>query len=268
MPLPLNIKPFPIVPCNRYCTRLSWTLVKQKGKKIVISRLACKSWKCPYCGPRRKKALQFLARSGRPNRFITLTHEQANGLAPEVQAQRLSRAWKKARRWLRTRFRIDGIEFLAVFEKTKAGNPHLHVLVRAPYIPQNVLSDLMKRYIDSPIVDVRRVRSKKQAALYVSKYIAKDPERFKGTKRYWRTTGWANVKRSPRVEKGEFPDIYYVLKHHIVKIGKFMASKGFALMERTQDLYYFWPKPNPPPILPGHRLELAWSPTSEEFRPV
>jgi hypothetical protein len=84
----------------------------------------------------------------------------------------------------------DSLNYLCVFETTKAGTPHLHILTRGSYIAQRWLSSMMKKLADAPIVDVRRVRNKREAAAYVAKYISKAPQRFHGCKRYWRTQRW------------------------------------------------------------------------------
>jgi hypothetical protein len=97
------------------------------------------------------------------------------------------RCWRNIRqRAIRERL-TDSIEYLAVFEETKKGWPHLHVLARCEYLPQAWLSERADQYIKSPIVDIRAVRNATHAAAYVAKYISKGPGRFEGCKRYWRT---------------------------------------------------------------------------------
>lgn len=86
------------------------------------------------------------------------------------------------RRWKGTK-----LAYLAVFEETKRGEPHLHILMRAPYIPQKWISDRMAELIEAPIVDIRRVSSPKAVASYVAKYVAKGPKSFGTLKRYWQT---------------------------------------------------------------------------------
>lgn len=92
---------------------------------------------------------------------------------------------------MRQRLTRDGlaekIPFVAVFEETKAGWPHLHILCRAPYIPQNYLSGLAAKYLRSPVVDIRKVYNRRHASRYVAKYIAKGPAKFNACKRYWRS---------------------------------------------------------------------------------
>src|SRR3546814_20125951 len=63
----------------------------------------------------------------------------------------------------------------------------MHLLVRAPYVHWKWLSLEMKRLIGAQSIDIRRVGKRKGAAYYISKYIGKDPEAFKGCKRWWRS---------------------------------------------------------------------------------
>src|SRR5690606_38272330 len=129
-------------------------------------------------------------------------------------------------------------EFLAVFERTKAGWPHLHVLARAPWIAQRWLSEQMADLIDAPIVDIRKIQDEGRAAKYVSKYVGKDPHVFAGCKRWWRShhydqdDGW----RSPKIEYGtrwEKVDI-----RPSVMIAN-MEAQGLHVEEVRKDFWYF-----------------------------
>lgn len=201
------------------------------GAGAAIS-LRCRAWTCEYCAPARRLQLIALARSGNADRFITLTVNPAFGISPADRAARLARAWRivvaRARRqiskpaegrWpiirekpdldrdaqVRAYARADdaagrvSIHYLAVFEATKAGEPHLHILARAPYIPQEWLSQQMRQIAGSPIVDIRKVKSNQHAAHYVTKYVGKRAHRFATCKRYWRTTDWAPATETPDV---------------------------------------------------------------------
>jgi len=64
--------------------------------------------------------------------------------------------------------------YVRVVERTKAGLPHYHVILRGPYIPQSVLSGWWQEIHLSPVVDVRAVRQRVGAASYLAKYLGKD----------------------------------------------------------------------------------------------
>lgn len=152
--------------------------------------LKCKCWGCTYCAPDRVKDLKGLARRGHPNRFLTLTVNPEWGGSPEERAQRLVVAWRYIRQQAKRELGIDKIHFLAVFERTKNGEPHLHILLRAKWLQQKWLSDKMRRYMEAPVIDIRRVKSKRRAAWYVAKYVAEETARWEGCKRYWRDQSW------------------------------------------------------------------------------
>lgn len=124
-------------------------------------------------------------RSGKPTTFLTITHKASDEFTPDEAAKRLVHAWRVIRRRYSRLHPGEKIEFMAVFEKTKAGWPHLHIVARMKFLPQNTLSVWMSELADSPVCDIRRVTNDAMAAAYVAKYCGKDPTTFKGAKRYW-----------------------------------------------------------------------------------
>jgi len=85
---------------------------------------------------------------------------------------------------LRRRFPTHHIEYALVWETTKKGWPHAHILLRAPFIPQPILSRLWAALTGAYIVDVRKVDSRAHAAAYVTKYLTKSPEVPAGFRRF------------------------------------------------------------------------------------
>lgn len=163
------------------------SILAQYSPGIKINPLSCNRWSCAECCEKRRSRLKSEAFRGRPNAFITLTVNPKIGTGPDHRARDLVEAWRKVRRRAKIKWGNVRIPFIAVFEETKAGEPHLHILCRLKWIPQNWLSDQMKAEIGAPIVDIRRVTSKSKVASYVAKYVGKNPEKFGGCKRYWRS---------------------------------------------------------------------------------
>lgn len=162
--------------------------------------LFCRSWQCADCAPVRLWQLKKLAMAGNPSTFITLTVNPAHGQSAAERAAELSDAWRKVAKRIRRKFTKEKLEYLAVFEETTQGEPHLHILARAPYVPQKWLSETMAELIEAPIVDIRKVGSKAGVARYVAKYIAKGPRAFDKLKRYWTTPNFdAERSREPRM---------------------------------------------------------------------
>lgn len=174
-----------------------WSLVKTYAEHAVAIPLRCRSWTCPLCQPLRQAQLRTLAMAGQPQRFVTLTCVSTFLDTPEQRAAALARAWRVILARWRRQFNGPKHEYLAVFEATKRGQPHLHILVRGPYISQKWLSLQTKELLNSPVCDIRIVKNERQAAHYITKYVGKAPHRFGTCKRYWHTRGWSLVPEAP-----------------------------------------------------------------------
>jgi len=167
-----------------------WSLVSNDLRGTHAITLWCRSWCCTDCAPYRVAGLKRLAMAGAPTTFITLTVNPHHGQNRQDRARQLSDAWKIVVKRARRKFTKAPLEYLAVFEETTKGEPHLHILCRAPFIPQRWLSDQMNELIEAPVVDIRKVGTAKNAARYVAKYVGKGPKAFEALKRYWCSQGW------------------------------------------------------------------------------
>jgi hypothetical protein len=131
------------------------------------------------------------AAQGDPNKFITITSRyRPEEMTPSAAAQQLVHAWRMVVQRGKREKLFKDMQYIAVFELTKQGWPHLHILARCSFVHQAWLAARMQQYADSPICHVRAVKGKSRAAWYVAKYTAKAPEKFMGCKRYWRTKGY------------------------------------------------------------------------------
>lgn len=230
--------------------------VKQQGRKLTLHKLSCKRWPCPKCGPWLKKKLTHLIRRGRYDKFLTLTVPFQEGDDPDLKARALVNTWRKVRRQIRTTFKAKRFRFLAVFERTNRGAPHLHILTNMPYINQPWLSARMKALLQAPIVHIQSVNNHQGAAAYCAKYVAKAPERFKGTKRFWRSLNW-EVFPDPekRTKEPGDPD-WYVLMKSPADIALFFEGKGFTVSQKPETYECIWNLDRPPPYRPGHITEV------------
>lgn len=165
-------------------------LVKMAPLESRAKPLYCRSWLCPTCRPKRKSQLLALAASGEPNRFLTLTVNPTIGDSPAARLKLLSHAWNVLVKRLRRQMGKAPIDYLAVVESTKAGEPHLHILLRSPYIPHAMISEAMEELIGAPIIDIRKIRSQVEVVRYVAKYITKRPTQFGTSKRYWHSRAY------------------------------------------------------------------------------
>lgn len=173
----------------------------------IVARLAhewqarpiyCRRWTCTTCRDIRRRELIRLAIRGKPTRFLTITASVRHFKTPEEAALALRDAWRAYVKAWKKAHPGQKIDYLVVFERTKNGYPHLHILLRSPYLPQQHISRYMQRRINSPVVWIERVLNDDQVARYVSKYIGKDPQKFPGTKRYYATTGWDRLTKKDK----------------------------------------------------------------------
>lgn len=168
-----------------YCGE--YTAVKHEEVATVAVSLRCRSWNCIHCQPTRKSGLIANAIGGVPNKMLTLTHRASAEFTPEQAAKRLSWAWRICRKRLMRKHKWKSLPFLAVVEKHKSGWPHLHILLRTPFIPWVEIRDIMKELIDSPRVRIEQISKFSKVCGYCAKYCGKAVEKFQSAKRYWQS---------------------------------------------------------------------------------
>lgn len=164
-------------------------LIHDSADTAIIKPTGCRSWTCEICAPLRKARCEIIARRGRPTKFLTLTAWNRFGTSPEDRRQRMGAAFPLLIRRMQ-RYLGEKVEYFVTVEKTKWGEPHLHVLLRCGYIPQRLISNWWKELTGAFIVHIRKVDDKKNAARYVSKYLNKALEKIGNSKRYWMSRGW------------------------------------------------------------------------------
>jgi len=218
-----------------------WTLVKTAAEMRAAKLLLCRSWSCDYCRPRRRAQLMAKAAAGRPVRFLTLTVNPAVGQSPADRLRQLANAWRIIVKRLRRRTPDDEVEFLAVVEETKNGEPHLHILLRSPFIPQALLSAWMGELIQAPVVDIRAVRSASEVVRYIAKYVAKQPKQFDGMKRYWSSQRWEGPREPPEPPQELVGASWRVETRSLAAIASDWLSERYAFSHRTGDVVHFTP---------------------------
>jgi len=145
------------------------------SSSLDIGHLNCTRYLCKVCRKMERKRRRTFQRVisglkvGGEFKFITLTTSEESWVA----GKDIQESWRALVMRLKRRGLISG--YVKVKEYTKAGLPHLHVIVRGPWIPQAWLSATWQQIHLSRIVDVRRVQGQGGAAAYLSKYLGKDP---------------------------------------------------------------------------------------------
>lgn len=190
--------------------------------------LFCKCWACQHCVAGCRRRLRGLFLAGEPDMFITLTWDTKLPGNPAQAARVMVRGWRKLRRRIARHLGIEPPPFYLVIEQTRKGYPHVHILLRMPFLWRGWLKRNWREITGSYIVDIRRLHSQRHAASYLSKYLAKVRQRFDGCNRHWgsqdyaldapdnppdvtaRTPGWKVYKRNLRAFRDELETLQYL----------------------------------------------------------
>lgn len=191
----------------------SRSILASNGTEMIAHPLRCKCWKCEYCRDWLRHRVMAIAASGNPTTLLTLTTNPAFESDPDQAAHNLIVAFRQLIRVLRRNRPPHSIEYLAIWERTKRGMPHLHVLLRAPYLPQSGISKFMNNQIGAPIVDIRKVKSSGHVIAYVAKYLSKDPADFAGRQHYFYTRHYQQPPTDESEPYQRRPDLTFRMYH-------------------------------------------------------
>lgn len=201
-------------------------IVNTNGKNGVAASLRCKCWGCEFCAPMNRRLLIRRGMKGQPNTFITLTVNPAFGDSPIDRARRLADAWRKYRRKYRRQYPSEKLPFLAVFEKTKLGEPHLHIIARSRWVDQKELSDFMRQELGAPVVWIERISKLAKVVWYVTKYVGKSPERFGSLKRFWSSLDYINFCNLEDAPLKVFGEAWLRFRHDLSWVARQLEADG------------------------------------------
>jgi hypothetical protein len=148
----------------------------------------------------------------------------------------LVNAWRNIRQRAIREGLTKKIEFVAIFEETKKGWPHLHILARCDYLPQKWLSDRMEEYTGAPVVDIRRVWNQRHASRYVAKYVSKGPGGFQGTKRYW-TSRWYTMGESDSKPVADANKAWWRTGASLESLVQDLSAIGWVVTEESANFF-------------------------------
>ena len=213
------------------CT--DFTVVNSNAHEGEAHALKCKRWSCPECAQVNRMKVMHSARKGRPNLFMTLTCDPSLHDSPDDAARDMKRGLVLLRRRIERKWKVKNIPFIVVYEKTKKGWPHMHLLLRAPYMHYKVLRAMWREITGAFEVDVRFIKKATQVLFYVTKYIGKDLHAFEGCKRWWRSHNYNVVQE-------EMPPVHffgggyqkYATPFHLAKWRTLMIVPEFEMLDR------------------------------------
>lgn len=184
-----------------------WTAVKEGPREHVAVTLRCRSWTCDDCSIMRKRQLIAQGIGGRPTKFLTLTSRKRDDMSEEDAAAELSRAWRVLRKRIMRKKKLSKLPFIAVMERHKSGWPHMHLLLRMPFISQRWLSKQMAELCDGPVVWIEHLWDTKKAAAYCAKYCSKCTQKIGFSKRYWQSKDYdlRSKRRGKALDTSSYP---------------------------------------------------------------
>lgn len=206
-----------------------WALIKYEDRTFTVIPLQCRGWDCPDCAPRQRRRFLRALEDTSVDSLLTLTCRPDWYKRPEDAFKSMSRAIPHLIKRLKRSLPRMNLQYLVVWEETRQGWPHAHVLLRGPYIPQRLLSRHWCALTGAPIVDIRRVNQIAEAKAYVSKYLAKQPRvppgfrRFRSSAAFWKAG--APNHHTPR----EGPSPWGLRRDPVNYVAQSFAGLGFTV---------------------------------------
>lgn len=246
--------------------------------------LPCRTWSCEYCGPRRRAELMAIAAAGEPTALLTLTMNANVGHGSGHRRDLLHDAWKKLvkrinrqfqlapeKRWTlnsdrrsarqeaitraitskTTALEVRTLPYFAFLERTKRGEPHLHILIRSPFIPQDWLSAQMQDLTGSPVVWIEAIKGTRHAIRYVTKYVTKEPAQWGNKKRYWKSRNWKVKADDPETAYQRPTDPVIVERMSWRDHLQWRVGQGWTI-EQTDEGWYQFHRPGTRPAYNVH----------------
>lgn len=226
------------------------TVRHDPGGRHTVRPLKCRSWACDTCQPDRRRRLVAEACGGAPDKLVTLTARPHDGESPSEMLDRLLRGLKCLVKALRRRHGPDKIAYLYVVERHRSGWPHLHVLLRSPWIDQRWLSAVMEQLADGPVVDIRKIDNAGRVGAYVAKYVGKAPAQVGNHKRYAKTRNYETRPEWREKPRRDWRVVYRWWDEQWRRVVDLIAVPGYHTVEWHDCFAIVHPPPaaaRPPP---------------------
>jgi len=191
--------------------------------------LRCRCWSCDNCLPMRKARLIKDIVAGQPSKFLTLTTKHVEGGDPVAEARRHSVWLARYIKLIKKYCAGEEVAYFVVREAHESGWPHIHIVLRCPYIKWKWLRDTWEAVSGSPGVVIKAVYLSHRAAGYIAKYIGKDPMRFGTTKRYWRSKNWFDVAPERKPADPIWNSKWWIVNEPLAAIAREAWFSGYEL---------------------------------------
>lgn len=192
----------------------------------------CKKWSCDPCGKKKARELANRIARARAYSFLTLTYRADPDISPQLALDRLNDAWRKLwKRWKRE-YGAACKGYVKIVELQRNGTPHLHLALRAPFIPQAHISAAWAELTGSPIVDIRVVKTKSGIARYLAKYLTKARERVASRRRWSQSKQFLPQQEKRNPEPDDAPVSYSFHRPDLDTLHYNLLQDGYVLLGR------------------------------------
>jgi len=193
--------------------------------------------------------------AGAPDTFLTLTTRRNSYGSPEIAALAMSHAWRCLRLRIIRKYRLARLPFLAVFEKHVSGWPHMHLLMRAPFIDYAWLKAQWIDLTGSSVVRIERIYNKRKASGYCAKYCSKAVHKIGTAKRYWQSADYDQREPYEPEHKGGDDGVWEIRRTPFKRIIAAWKEAGNDVSETgLSSAYVFFNKELAPPSRRGAPL--------------
>jgi hypothetical protein len=204
------------------------TIALTHSTTVNLLPARCNRWACSRCGPRKARRLRKRLERSRPNRLVTLTLRPDPSLTPREQLAIANHAWSILWRRLRRKHGRNAVGYAKIVELTKAGTPHLHIIVQSPFIEQRWLSAAWLELTGSFIVDVRHVQKRKGVAGYLTAYLTKALAVPPGMRKWSAARHFVPPTPEPPLEEGELPPVGSWHRASLLKLSAAYLAGGYT----------------------------------------
>lgn len=164
------------------CGEVAWIGIDQAQDTYALRFNGCGHRLCPRCSQVRAARLETKIQrkmpSVEPNEWSLITLTLSSDITDlALQLDHLTASFRRLRQqqlWKQSVAYGHATIEVTLNPENHLWHPHIHILARSAYLPQNILADAWRKASKhSYIVDVRRLTSRDEAIKYVSKYVAK-----------------------------------------------------------------------------------------------
>lgn len=234
----------------------AWSAVTTlEDGSILAHPLRCRSWNCPTCRTLNKRRLHARLPFTTPHSFLTLTCNPSAHPDPTTAFRSMSSAVNTLFKRIRRRYPSAVVEYFLIWERTKNGWPHAHLLLNAPYIPQPWLSSTWHELTGAPIVDIRAIHDATHLVSYLAKYLAKDPQAPPGMKRYRHSRGFFPAATTTSYDSFGVRPTWRLSPYSTRDLARLHSSRGFTcVLHPDETLSAYPPGLSPPGLTDSYAL--------------